>query len=315
MAFFEFEGHRPSWVDQELYPFTDRWVTLPNEGTIHYVDEGPPEGTPSAGTIVFSHGTPSWSFEWRAAIKALSPRYRCIALDHLGFGLSERPMMQLQRGDVIPTEYTPGAHARRFGMFMEALRLQDVTLVVHDYGGPFALPFALDQPSRIRRLVVINSWMWSFQGDAHIERAARWLSGRLGLFLYRQMNASLTMITPRAYADRKKLTKRIHGQLLAPFTGIDSRERVLWVLAWSLLGWSEFYDYQWQRIGALADIPALILWGSKDPAFPPRYIARWREALPRAEVVELPVGHWPQEEAPQETAAALRAFLERYPQS
>ena len=315
MALFGFEGHRPSWVDEELYPFTDRWVTLPNQGTIHYVDEGPPEGTPSLGTIVFSHGTPSWSIEWREVIKALSPHYRCIALDHLGFGLSERPMVTFNTGDVSPVDYTPGAHAFRFGMFMEALQLQDVTLVVHDYGGPFALPFALEQPHRVKRLVVMNTWMWSFQGDPHIERAAKLLSGRFGLFLYRQLNASLTMITPRAYAKRKRLTKRLHGQLIAPFTGIDSRERVLWVLAWSLLGWSDFYQNMWDHRALLADIPALILWGTKDPAFLPRYVARWREALPRAEVVELPVGHWPQEEAPEETIAALRSFFERHPLS
>lgn len=297
------ELDRPSWVDQELYPFTDRWITVGREGTIHYVDEGPPEGTPSAGTLVFAHGTPTWSFEWRQLIRALSPAYRCVAPDHLGFGLSERPMT---------AEYTPEAHARRFHLWMDVLGLQDVTLIVHDYGGPIALPFAIAEPRRVRRLVVMNSWMWSFEDDREMERKARFASGRFGLFLYRQFNASLKLITPSAYADRKKLTKRIHGQLLAPFVGIDSRERVLWALAYALLGSSAHYASLWERRAALADIPSLIVWGTLDPAFPVRYLARWREALPHGEVVELPVGHWPQEEAPEETLAAVRAFLERH---
>lgn len=136
------------------------------------------------------------------------------------------------------------------------------------------------------------------------------MGGSFGLFLYRVFNASLRIITPTAYADRKKLTRRIHGQYLAPFTGIDSRERVLWALARALLASSDFYADLWARRAALAELPALIVWGVRDPAFPPRFLARWREALPRAQVVELPVGHWPQEEAPDEVIAALRGFLE-----
>lgn len=295
------EGRRPAWVDSELYPFTDRWLELPGEGLLHYVDEGPAEGVTPAGTLVFAHGTPTWSFEWRHLIRALSPRWRCVAPDHLGFGLSERPMQ---------AEYTPEAHARRFRGWMEALDLRDVTLVVHDYGGPIALPVALDDASRVARLVVLNSWMWSFEGDRDMERKARLAGGRLGLFLYRAFNASLKLITPSAYGDRRKLTKRIHGQLLAPFAGVDSRERVLWALAHALLGSSAHYASVWERRGALARLPALVVWGVLDPAFPPRFLSRWREALPGARVVELPVGHWPQEEAPDDVLGAIRSFLE-----
>jgi haloalkane dehalogenase len=288
----------PGWVDRELYPFEGRWMALPGQGALHYLDEGPADGV--QGTLVFVHGTPTWSFDWRALIGAFSGTHRCLAIDHLGFGLSERPW---------GAEYTPEAHAQRFRAWMEALELEDVTLVVHDFGGPIALPMALEQPGRVSRLVVLNSWMWSFEGDPHIERGARLLGGGLGRWLYRSFNASLRMITPSAYADRKKLTKRIHAQLLAPFTGIDSRERVLWTLARSLLGSSAFYADLWERRAALAELPALIVWGTKDPAFLHRYLARWREALPRAAVLELPVGHWPQEEAPAEVENALREFL------
>jgi len=91
----------PSWVDRELYPFEARWLELEREGTLHYVDEDPAGG--GAGTVVFCHGTPAWSFDWRGLIAALSPTHRCVALDHLGFGLSERPW---------GAEYTPEAHAR-----------------------------------------------------------------------------------------------------------------------------------------------------------------------------------------------------------
>jgi haloalkane dehalogenase len=288
----------PSWVDRELYPFEGRWLRLPGGESVHYLDEGPADG--GSGTIVFVHGTPTWSFDWRRLVSAFSKTHRCLAIDHLGFGLSERPW---------GVAYTPEGHAERFRAWMEALDLTDVTLVVHDFGGPIALPMALEQPGRVSRLVVFNSWMWSFEGDPHIEKGARLLTSGLGRWMYRSLNASLRIITPSAYADKKKLTKPVHAQLLAPFTGIDSRERVLWTLARSLLGSSPFYADLWERRAALAGLPALIIWGTKDPAFPHRYLARWREALPRAGVLELPVGHWPHEEAPEEVERALRDFL------
>jgi haloalkane dehalogenase len=127
--------------------------------------------------------------------------------------------------------------------------------------------------------------------------------------MYRRLNASLRLITPHAYADRTKLTPRIHGQYLAPFPDADSRERVLWALARALLGSSDFYEGLWARRASLRDVPTLVVWGMKDPAFPPRHLARWRQALPHAEVLELPVGHWPQEEAPEATADAVARFL------
>jgi haloalkane dehalogenase len=301
MGIFE-GGGRPAWVDGELYPFQDRWLPLEREGLIHYIDEGPPEGTPAAGTLVFAHGTPTWSFEWRQLIRELRSSWRCVALDHLGFGLSERPM---------DAEYTPEAHARRFRAWLDALELRDFTLVVHDFGGPIALPVALDDPERVRALIVLNSFMWATRGDPHLEKGGRIMGGRFGLFLYRHFNASLKIITPKAYADRKKLTPRIHAQYLAPFVGIDSRERVLWALAYALLASSDYYGALWDKRTALAGIPSLIVWGTQDPAFHLPHLARWREALPHAEVVELPVGHWPQEEAPDEVLSAVRGFLER----
>ena len=288
----------PSWVDRDLYPFEGRMMELPGEGSLHYVDEGP--AGDGAGPVVFSHGTPTWSFDWRGLVRALAPRHRCLAVDHLGFGLSERPW---------GADYSPEGHAQRFRAWMDALDLRDATLVVHDFGGPIALPVALEQPGRVSRLVVFNSWMWSLQGDPHIERGARLMSSRLGRWAYRSLNASLRIITPSAYADRSHLTPRIRAQHLAPFTGIDSRERVLWTLARALLGSSAFYADLWERRAALAGVPTLIVWGTKDTAFRPAHLARWREAVPHARVVELPVGHWPMEEAPAEVERAIRDFL------
>lgn len=151
--------------------------------------------------------------------------------------------------------------------------------------------------------------MWSFADDPAIRRPARLLGSRLGRFLYRRANISLRAIMPHAYADRRKLTPAIHRRYLAPFAEPWTRTTILWPLARALLASSAHYDALWRERHRLRRLPVLIVWGLRDPAFTPRHLARWREALPHARVVELPVGHWPQEEAPEEVIAAVRQFL------
>lgn len=282
----------PAWLDRHDYPFAARWQEL-KDGRLHFVDEG--TGDP----VLFSHGTPTWSFEFRHVIRVLSARYRCIAPDHLGFGLSERPANGV---------YTPEAHAARFREFVDRLALRRFALVVHDYGGPIALPLALD--GRVSALVVINSWMWPFDDDAEMKRRARLVSGAFGRFLYRRMNASLKMLMPSAFGDRHKLTPHLHRQYLEPFREPADRELVLWPLARALLGSRDHYRALWDRRDSLRDVPALIVWGMRDSAFRPHVLARWEEMLPSATVVRMPaVGHWPHEEAPSEVAETIERFL------
>ena len=255
----------PPWLDRKAYPFDSHELDLAGGARMHYVDQG--NGPP----ILFVHGTPSWSFEWRHLIRGLAHDYRCVAPDLVGFGLSSRPR---------DFPYTPAAHAAALAAFVEQLGLEDLTLVVHDFGGPIGLPLALAERSRVRRVVMLNTWMWSFAGDREMERA-----------------------------DRKKLTPTIHAQYLAPFPDRWSRGAVLWPLAHALLGSSRWYDDFWRRRDRLTRLPVLIVWGTKDSAFRPHLLERWREALPGATVVELPVGHWPQEEAPDTVLEAVRSFL------
>jgi pimeloyl-ACP methyl ester carboxylesterase len=109
----------PAWVDRAGYPFASRFVEL-DAGRLHYVDEGAGEA------VLFVHGTPTWSYEWRHVIPGAARRWRCIAPDLLGFGLSDRP---------AGFAYTPEAHAAVLATFVERLGLDRLTLVVHDYGG------------------------------------------------------------------------------------------------------------------------------------------------------------------------------------
>lgn len=147
----------PAWVDVSLFPFASRWMEV-GDGRMHYLDEG--AGRP----VVFVHGAPAWSFLWRGAIRALRDRHRCIVPDLLGYGLSEQPH---------GFSYHPREQARCLAALLAHLDVRDATLVVHDWGGPIGLAWALEQPGRVRDVVLFNTWLWSVRGTL---RGADWLA-------------------------------------------------------------------------------------------------------------------------------------------
>lgn len=287
-------GH-PGWVDPAAYPFRARHFDS-GEGRMHYVDEG--NGAP----VVLVHGTPTWSFLYRRAIRELvAAGQRVIAPDHLGFGLSDKPP---------GAAYRPADHARRLAALLQALDLRNVALVVHDFGGPIGLSYALEHADRVDRLVVLNSWLWPLDDDRHVVRGSRLLAGAVGRFLYTRLNASARWLIPAGFADRARLSLAVHRHYLAPFDEPNSRTAP-WQFARELLGSSSWYQELWMRRTRLAGKPALLLWGMRDPAFGPAYLDRWRrEVLPDAQVVELAdAGHFVQEEAAEEVASRLVAFV------
>jgi haloalkane dehalogenase len=265
---------------------------------MHYVDNG------SGPPVVLVHGTPTWSFEWRHVIAALRDDTRLVAVDHLGFGLSERPSA---------AAYRPEDHARRFRDWIgQVVPSEPVHLVVHDFGGPIALDWALDHPERLLSVTVLNSWLWSFAGDAVMRRRARLAGGSIGRFLYRRFNASLRLIMPSAYGDRARLTPAIHEQYLAVFPDAESRERVLFALAKALLASGTFFDGLWARRDRLNMVPLNFIWGMRDSAFQPYILTRWQREFPHAHTVAIQeAGHWPQEEAPAVVVDALRNTVAR----
>lgn len=283
----------PAWVDPVLYPF--RPESFPVDGhALSYVDVG--EGPP----VVLVHGTPTWSFLWRDLIRELAQDHRVIAPDHLGFGLSDKP---------VRADYSPAAHARRLQALLEHLGLGRHSLVVHDFGGPIGLEHALMEPDALHRLVLTNTWLWSNAGDRSVESASRLLGGAVGRLLYLRFNLSPRVLVPAAFGERRRLRPEVHRHYLAPLAS-PSERWAQWRLVGELTASNDWYDGLWQARAALADKPALILWGMRDRLMPPRHLARWREALPQAQVVEFPTaGHFVLEEAGDEAVGLIARFL------
>src|SRR5262249_55539650 len=108
---------------RELYPFASHFLPV-DGGRLHYLDEG------SGQPLLFVHGNPTWLFHWRNFVAAWRPRYRLVAPDHLGCGLSDKPV-----------DY-PYRLARRIDHLVQLitrLDLQNITLVAQDWGGAIGL--------------------------------------------------------------------------------------------------------------------------------------------------------------------------------
>lgn len=280
---------RPDWLDP-AYPFASHYQDV-GAGRLHYLDEG--DGPP----VVMVHGTPSWSFLYRHLVQDLMDRYRCVAPDHLGFGLSDKP---------AGFPYTPMAHAENLSTFIGALGLKDIVLVVHDFGGPIGLAYALEHPENVRALVVMNSWLWP---NETLARAGRLLGNPLGQFLYKRFNVSVEVLLRRAaFADQKVLTQRVLEHYRGPFRARASREP-LWALVDTVEASNRWLETLWDERAAIADKPAQLIWGTKDKLVPLAYLARWQGLFPQAEVLELDAGHFVQEEAARGVGEAVKRFL------
>jgi haloalkane dehalogenase len=282
-----------SWVDRTAYPFQPHYLNV-DGGQMHYVDEG--QGQP----VVMVHGTPTWSFLYRALIKDLSAEHRVIAPDHIGFGLSAKPE---------GWSYRPQDHARNLETLIEQLGLKDIVLVVHDFGGPIGLSYALDHAENISALVIFNTFMWSLKGDPAFERPAQLFNNGIGRWLYLRQNFSANMMVRSAWGKRRPLTREIHHQYTQALPNAQSRLGT-WRFMQSLLGESAWYESLWDRRDCIADKPALILWGRQDIAFKEKELARWKAFFPQAKALAYPqVGHFVPDEAGQESAEEIHAFL------
>lgn len=282
------------WLDKDEYPFKSNWYFIEQAGNLHYIDEG--EGQP----IIFVHGTPEWSFIFRNVVKKFSGHYRCIALDYIGFGLSDKP---------LNWTYTPKAHAENLEKLIAHLGLKNIILVVHDFGGPIGLSYAINHPENVQKIILSNTWMWSLKDDKHFSQAGKILGGSLGKWLYKYFNFSPNVMMRIATYNKKAFNKAIHKHYTSPFPTPNSRIAT-WRLAQELIGSSDWYNMLWQQVEKIKNIPALILWGTKDTAFRKKEMDRWHNLFSNKKSIGLNnSGHFPQEEAKEEYINEIQQYI------
>jgi haloalkane dehalogenase len=281
---------RPSWVDAELYPFADRWADVDGH-RIHYVDEG--DGPP----LLMLHGNPTWSFTWRGAIEGLRDRYRCIAIDLPGFGLSKQ----------TPSGYgfTPPEHAEAVERLVLELDLQDVALLVQDWGGPIGFRVATRQPQRFAAFVIGNTWAWPMTGNRGAQIFSRVLGSPLGRRMIERRNIFVERILPGGTRERT-LPERVMDMYRGPFPTPQSRRPVS-VLPKQILGATPWLREIEERLTSVADRPALITWPTADVAFREGERRRWESTFADHRTVLLEgARHYIGEDAPDEIVRAVR---------
>jgi cis-3-alkyl-4-acyloxetan-2-one decarboxylase len=279
------------------YPFEPR--TFDQRGvSMSYVDEGPRDAPP----VLFVHGNPSWSFLWRRPIRELASIRRCIAPDHVGMGLSDKPQTY---------EYRLARHIENLTRFVRELDLSRITLVVHDWGGPIGLGALAAERARFERVVLTNTAC--FTGLAAPWRIRICRTPLFGALAVRGLNAFAGAATTMAV--EKPLSAAAKRGFVAPYHDWKSRIAVLRFVEDIPLGES---DPSWNTLAALERelalldaLPTAILWGERDFCFTPAFREEWRRRLPRAAVRSFAhAGHYLFEDAGAEATEALKRFIE-----
>ncbi len=280
------------WLDKSEYPFTSNYFEI-NGQKLHYIDEGKGE------TVLFVHGTPSWSFDYRNIIKKLKENFRCIAIDHIGFGLSDKPEHY---------NYSTQNHSKTLEKFVLEKNLENITLVVHDFGGAIGLNFAMQYPGKIKRLVIFNSWLWSSKTDPDFIKLSKILKSPLLPFLYRYLNFSAKFILPKSFGD-SKMSKQLLKQYTKPFADKTQRNGAL-AFAKSLLNDQDWFDELWSKRQAISNRPTLFIWGMKDPVIKPHNLEKFQSGFANSTTVKLETsGHFPHEEHADTVTKEMLDFL------
>lgn len=281
------------WINKDEYPFSSNYFDVP-AGRLHYVNEG--QGNP----IVMVHGNPSWSFLYRYLIKGLSKNNRCIAMDHIGFGLSDKP---------FDWSYMPEEHAKNLNMLIDGLNLKDITLIVQDWGGPIGLSYAVYNPDNIKSIILMNTWMWSVAGDPHFEKFSGLMGGAFGRFLIKHLNFFVRVVMKQAMGDKSKLPKSVHQHYFKALAKPEERKGC-WTFPKQIIGSSNWLDSLWFQREKLKEIPVLILWGMKDIAFREKELQTWIDTLSVQKIIKFDdVGHYVQEEKGSQLCPIIDGFL------
>ena len=283
------------------YPFDSHYLDLDGLD-YHYIDEG--QGEP----VVMVHGNPTWSFYFRHLLKDLTSDFRCVAPDHIGCGLSAKP----HDGEYT---FTLDRRVADFGRLMDHLQLNDIHLVVHDWGGMIGLAWALNHLDRVASLTITNTAGFFPPGDKGIPMRLRLIRNLAPFAVPAVLGLNAFARGAVWMAPRRPLNPSARRGLLAPYDSPRHRLATLrFVQDIPLFPGDAGYETVKRvsaRLARLAQRPLLLLWGQHDFVFDMDYYNEWRRRFPKAPARLFPdAGHYLFEDQPRRTTAMIRSFLE-----
>ena len=280
----------------EGYDFAPNYIDLTGDLDglrMHYVDEG--EGAP----ILLLHGEPTWSFLYRKMITNLTGSGRVVAPDYIGFGRSDK---------VTEIDwYTYDRHVDSMKRFIEELDLRDITLVVHDWGGPIGLRLAVENEDRFARLVILNTAVFRPRpGKPPNQAFLAWRD-------FAEKNPDLPVGFILQGATATDLSEAVIAGYEAPFVTPASKAGVA---AFPLIVPLAVDDPGAAEMAATSEAltkwskPTLVAFSDSDPLFSPRVGEALSERIPGASfAVAEGASHFLQEDKGEAIADLVRSFV------
>lgn len=280
---------------RRLYPFDGHHLDIDGHH-LHYLDEG------SGPAVLMLHGNPTWSFYYRDLILALRDRHRVIVPDHMGCGLSDKPQ---------DYPYRLETHIHNLTRLLDHLKLETLTLIVHDWGGAIGCGWAVDHPDQIDRLVIMNTAAFSGPCPWRI-RICTWPV--IGPIAVRGFNAFAVGAVHTACLNRPTMTPAVKAGYLLPYDSFANRIAVLRFVQDIPLHPGHPTHACIQRIDRalhhLRGKPMLICWGMRDFCFNEVYLQAWQHRFPDAQTHRFDqAGHYVLQDAGQEIALLVQSFL------
>ncbi|UQZ88607.1 alpha/beta hydrolase [Deltaproteobacteria bacterium Smac51] len=292
-------------VDIPGFHFSRAFFERPGGLRLHYVDEG------QGATVLMVHGNPTWSFFWRRLISGLAPKYRCLAPDHMGMGLSSRPSKSdysFRLADRVADLAALVEHVNPDG---------PVHLVVHDWGGPIGLGWAVEHPERVASITIMNT-------GTRIPPDYR-LPLRLALFKRLAPLGSLLAVRGNLFAWGtsvfgvvKPLSEEARQGFLLPYQDASQRLAIgRFVEDIPLAPDHPSYDYladiDRKAARLISEKPATLVWGLRDFVFNRTVYLDWSQRYPQASSLVLPeAGHYLMEDEPLRVTEHVRSFIDHW---
>ncbi|MBW2431514.1 MAG: alpha/beta fold hydrolase [Deltaproteobacteria bacterium] len=290
---------------RHLYPFTSHYLDL-NGFKYHYVDEG------SGEPVVMVHGNPTWSFYYRELIKSLSGRYRTIAPDHIGCGLSDKPQ---------PSRYNYTLQSRidDLDRLIETLTgPEKITLILHDWGGMIGMAYALRHPEKISRLIVLNTAAFLPPDTKKLPLRLYLIRNSGPLAAIAVLGFNLFAVGALYMASHGGLARDVKRGLTAPYNCWKNRIATLKFVQDIPIDEKDpsyiIIKQAGEQLHSLSNLPMLICWGEHDFVFDSDYLAEWRRRFPAAEIHRFSdAGHYVLEDVPEKIVPLIQDFLQKNP--
>jgi haloalkane dehalogenase len=280
------------------FPYAPHYVDIKGV-RVHYVDEGKGE------IILCLHGEPSWSFLYRKMIKIMSVNHRVVAMDFIGFGKSDKFTER--------EAYTVQMHKETLKDFIRALNLQQITVVVQDWGGLIGLPVVADMPERFARLVIMNTGLPTGKGKPS-EAFFAWRN-----FVQNHPDLPIGQSILNGSAHPEKITKEVIAAYEAPFPDASYKAgAAMWPLLVPVSPEDPASGEMRHAREVLSkwDKPALVMFSDKDP-ITGGGDKFFRSLIPTAkeqqEIVIKDAGHFLQEEKGEEISQYILDFMAKTP--